>query len=126
MANKFKNEMEITLAGEKILLRPTFDNLAEMESKIGGLPYLAHKYGSGISKDENGKIAVSAKSLPPMTETAIMIYTNQAERKYTQEQIFEMCLADGVQVSIHFLSFLGKCTMGNKMAVEPSEAEKKS
>lgn len=127
MENKFKNEMEITLAGEVILLRPTFENLAAMESKLGGVAYLAYKFGQGIDI-ETGNIdqLASAKAMPSMTETAQIIFYNQAEKKYSLEEIYDLCLDEGVRVCAKAVLFLVKMTAGNKLQKEPSKRQKKS
>ena len=127
MENKFKNEMEIELAGEKILLRPNFENLAMMETKMGGVAYLAYKYGGGYDV-ETGKIdpAKAAKALPPLTDAAQIIYFNQAEKKYTLEEIHSMLLQTGIKACFSVVMFLARCTAGNKLAKEPSTKQKKS
>lgn len=127
MENVFKNEMEIELAGEKILLRPTFQNLASMESLLGGLPYLAFKYGKGFDV-ATGKTdqALSVKSMPPMTEVAQIVYLNQAEKKYTLEQVHDLVLGEGIKACASIVLYLVRCTAGNKLAKEPTERQKKS
>ena len=127
MENKFKNEMEIEIGGEKILLRPTFENLAAMESKMGGLAYLAFKYGQGIDVEtKTVNHLMSAKAMPPMTDTAQIIYFNQAEKKFTIEQIHELCLDEGIKVCAQAVLFLVRCSAGNKFAKEPTKRQKKS
>lgn len=127
MENKFKNEMEITVGGEKILLRPTFENLAAMESNLGGLPYLAFKFGQGVDIDSKKIDQIkSAKSMPSMTETAQIIFYNQAEKKYTLEQIFDLCIDHGISICAQIVLFLVRVSAGNKMQKEPSEKQKKS
>lgn len=127
MENKFKNEMEIEVGGEKILLRPTFENLAAMETKMGGLAYLAFKFGQGINLETKSvDQLISAKSMPSLTETAQIIYFNQAEKKFSQEEVFDLCLNEGIKVCAQAVLFLVKCSAGNKMQREPSERQKKS
>lgn len=127
MENKTRNEMMLDLAGEKILLRPTFDNLAAMESKMGGIAYLAFKFGGGV-EIASGKISqdAAAKAMPSMTDAAQIIYFNQAEKKFTQEEIFEMCLNTGLKVCAEVVMFLARVSAGNKFAVEPTDSQKKS
>ena len=125
--NQFRNEMVIDFGEEKILLRPTFENVAAMESDLGGVAYLAFKYGQGI--DINTKKVdpiASAKSLPPISEAAKIIYYNQAEKKFTLEQIFQMCLDVGLKCSAQAVMFLVRVTAGNKFAKPVSERQKKS
>jgi hypothetical protein len=142
MANKFRNELEITLGSEKILLRPTFENLAAMESDLGGVAFLSWKFSRGL-RMENGKVdpnsvnELSLKSLPSMTETAKIIYYNQAatkpedptQKKYSLEEIHQMVLEEGAGACKHVILFIGKVTAGDKTAQtidEMTPEEKKS
>lgn len=124
--NKFRNELEIEIAGQKILLRATFDNLAATESELGSLGYLAAKYGRGVEIGTDGRAKVNADVLPSMTSVAKMIYLNQAEKKFSQEEIFQLCLASGLQSSKFMLEYLALCTSGNRYQQEMTEGEKKS
>ncbi len=129
--NKFKNEMIVHAGGEEILLRPTFSNIAAMENAMGGVAWLAFKFGKGVevnTKDPNAKPdpEKSAKSLPTMTETAQIIFFNQAEPKFSQEEILELCLAEGIKICFQAVLFLVKVTAGNKLQVEPSDKQKKN
>ena len=127
MENKFRNEMLIKLAGEEILLRPTFENLAAMESKMGSIAYLAFKSGAKADLSKVNSPAEMIKCTPPATETAQIIYFNQAEHKFNLEQILEMVLDEGaVHAGMNIMPFLLKMTAGNKMQKQPSESEKKS
>jgi len=125
MENKFRNEMEIELAGEKILLRPTFENMSVMENALGSIGSLVYKYGKNIDVNNINESAM-IKSLPPMNETAQIIFFNQAEKKYTIDQIYQMCLDEGLKAGAQIMLFLVRCTSGNKMAKEPSEKQKKN
>lgn len=127
MENKFRNEMLINVGGEEILLRPTFKNIAAMENALGGVAYLAFKFGKGIDV-ETKKIdpEVSSKSLPTMTEAAQIVFYNQAEPNLSLEEVHELCLAEGIKVCFQVVLFLVKVTAGNKLAAEPSERQKKS
>ena len=128
MENKFRNELEIELAGEKLLLRPTFENIAAMETKLGGLAYLAWKFSRG-GRDP--------KFLPSLTECAEIIYLNQAannptdptKKKFSMEEIWEKVQAEGLGVIKPITIFLGRISAGNKMAPqvdELTEGQKKS
>lgn len=127
MENQFKNEMEITLAGEKILLRPTFENLAALETIMGGIPYLMWKFGKGydISKGVVDPEA-AAKALPGYTDCTQIIYTQQAERKYTREQVFELVKKEGVSIAPKLVLYITQVSRGNEFAQEPSKRQKKS
>lgn len=127
MENKFRNEMLITIGGEEILLRPTFKNIAAMENAMGGIAYLGYKYGKGVDVDTK-KIdpELSAKSLPPITEAAQIFFFNQAEPKFTQEEIYELCIQEGLKVCVQAVLFLVRVTAGNKLAPEITDKQKKN
>ena len=127
MENKFRNEMEIQVGPEKILLRPTFENIAATEANAGALQYLAVKASRGNKDPKKGLT---------MTEMAMIIYYNQAavssddvtKKKYSLEQIWELVMQEGLYLYQPILVFLARMTAGNKYANvdELSEAEKKS
>jgi len=134
--NKFRNEMEISLGETKILLRPTFENIAAMETVIGSVAYLTWKFSRGArlkdNKDSTVKTAVvtavQVQSMPSMTECAQIIYWNQAARKpedetqrlYSLEEIWEMIMQQGGNISVRVLEYLGKIMAGDK-ALEKDE-----
>lgn len=131
MENKYRNELEVKIGGETILLRPTFENIAAMEENIGGLSYLAWKYSRATGKDGQ------AKALPGLTECAKIIYFNQAatkpddptQKKLSLEEVWDLVSKEGVAVITPVLTFLGRITAGQKEDSEPkelSESEKKS
>lgn len=125
MENKFRNEMEIELAGEKILLRPTFENMSIMEGDLGSISSLVFKYGRNLDKTSLNENAMML-TLPPMSHTAKIIFYNQAEKKFTLDEIFDMCLSEGAKAGAQILLFLVRCTSGNKAAQNPSEKQKKN
>lgn len=129
MENKFRNEMEIVLGEHKILLRPTFENIAAMEANVGSVAYLGWKYSRGIRVDKDGKAdkgslnsADAVKALPPMSEAAQIIFYNQAAtkaddptlKKYSLEEIWDMVLQRGSPVVRDVFVFLGRITAGSK------------
>lgn len=137
MANKFRNELEIKLGSETILLRPTFENLSAMESEVGGIAYLGWKYsrGVGLGKKEVSEEAI--KSFPTLTETAKIIYHNQlatdpddsTKKKFSLEEIWDMVLVEGAACAKHVVLYIAKITAGDKMrdsTEEISDDEKKS
>jgi hypothetical protein len=138
MENKFRNELEITLGGEKILLRPTFENIAAMENNVGSVAYLTWKFSRGIRSVDGKSLASDAavRSMPSMNEAAKIIYYNQAAhkqgdptlKKYNLEEIWQLILEEGAGVAKHIILFLGRITAGNKAIDidELSEGEKKS
>jgi len=125
LENKFKNEMLLEVAGEQILLRPTFENIAQMETKMGSIASLAFKYGRNFKADSKDPLE-QMNSFPPISECAQIIYYNQAEKTFTQEEIFQKCLDEGIKVGSQVMLFLVRITAGNKMLKEPSEFQKKN
>lgn len=126
MENKFRNEMEISLGGQKILLRPSFENLAALESSAGGLLYLSWKASKALRKEGIG-----------MSEMAFIIYHCQAavnaedptKKFYSVEEIMEMVLKEGMTVLKPITVFLARCTAGNKTVddvSDMSDTQKKS
>lgn len=114
--------MEITLSGKKILLRPTFENVAAMESNMGGLAYITWKMA------KNGD---SAKALPSLTDCAKVVYFNQAKsnedgtKEHSLEEIWQMIQEDGLGITKDVLMFLGRIAAGNKAAEGMSDFKKK-
>jgi len=130
--------MVLKLGPEQILLRPTFENIAAMESTVGGVAYLGWKYSRGI-RLENGKPVVteqSIRALPPLTECAQIIFYNQAAtkpedptlKKFSLEEIWDLVLQEGTPVAKQVVQYLAGLTTGDKS--EPpkavSDEEKKS
>jgi hypothetical protein len=132
--NKFKNEMEITLGPEKILLRPTFENLAEMETNVGSVGYLSWKFSQGVRKNSDGSLDSSSlnsretiQSLPSLSEITQIIYYNQAERKFEKQDIYEMIVSEGAyrDCMIAVTIFIGKMLTGGQKFDEEELLEKK-
>ena len=131
MANKYKNEMEIKLGQETILLRPTFENISDMESNVGGLTYLAWKFSRGLAL---GGTQEAIKLMPSITELAQIIYYNQAARKeddltlrkYSLEDIWVLVQEEGIKLTKPVTEYLSVITAGNKNAAQLPESEKKS
>jgi hypothetical protein len=136
MENKFRNEMEINLAGQKILLRPTFENIAAMEANVGSLVHLVWKFSRGAVKSKS-VTEKSVASFPSLSECAQIIYYNQAAvkpedptlKKYSLEEIWDMVLDEGATACKGVVEFLGKMMAGRKVSPEElleAEEEKKS
>lgn len=125
MANKFKNEKEIKIGGESILLRPTFENLANMESKVGSIAHMAMK----LVNFNNGM-----KNVIGISEIATIIFYNQAAndpdfgtKPKSIGAIYDLVLEEGFYLVIPPLAeYVGGVTRGNKLEPELSEAQKKS
>lgn len=127
MENKFRNEMEIKCGSEKILLRPTFENIAATEANVGALQYLAVKSSRGIKDPKHGLT---------MSEIAQIIYFNQAatdpsdvtKKKFSLEQIWDLTMQEGLYLFKPILIFLARMTAGNKYSDLDgmTEEEKKS
>lgn len=142
MENKFRNELEITLAGKPILLRPTFENIAATEENVGSINYLTWKFSRGIrfkegKVDKNSLNTESAvKSIPSLSECAKIIYFNQAAtkpedpllKKYSLEEIWAMILEEGGGIPTKIIMYLGRITAGQKAEnmEELSDEQKKS
>lgn len=142
--NSARNEIVIKLAGEDILLRPTFENIAAMEANVGGVSYLGWKYSRGVRVKENGEADLASlvsetaiKSLPSMSEVAQIIYYNQAAtkpedstlRKYSLEEIWDKLLKNGIgTITRQVTIYLARLTAGDRLSVveDLSEEEKKS
>lgn len=137
MENKLRNELELTLGSEKILLRPTFENVAAMEANVGSVAYLGWKYSRGV-KIKDGKIEHNmndaVKALPSMAEAAQIIYYNQAAtkpedptlKKFSLEEIWELVLEEGASVTKTVVVYLTRLTSGQKQPPQVTEEEKKS
>lgn len=103
MANKFRNEKEIEVAGVKILLRPTFQNVADLENILGrGIPMLAYE--------------LSKRTIPKLTECALVVFHCQAEKKYTLEEIWDLVSSHGALITTDVLTFIAQITNGDKNA----------
>jgi len=114
MANKFRNELEIKVGDVNILLRPTFENCANLEAGLGyGLPMLAWR--------------LSKQQMPSMTDVAKVIYFCQAEKKLTLEQVWDLVMSEGVSITTDILRFTAQITAGDKTAsTSVPEAVKKN
>jgi len=111
--NPLKNEKIVDVGGEKILLRPTFENCANLEQALGfGLPMLAYN--------------LAQKKLPNMTDLAKVVYFCQAEKKLTLEQVWELVLKDGMAVATQVLEFVAIITAGDRSQPELTDSQKKS
>lgn len=133
--NPFKNEQLVTLGGQEILLRPTFENIATLETETYSLAYIAWLYGGGAAeavKDPvSGKVEITKKDkvIPPLTLSAKIIYLCQAEKCHDLETVFQMVLQEGIAVNSQVLKFISKITAGNKNVTpveELTENQKKS
>lgn len=138
--NKARNELVIKVGGKEILLRPTFENIAAMETNLGSVAYLGWKYSRGVTM-QNGKAVTTneaIKSIPSMTEVAQIIYYNQAStkpedsslKKYSLEEIWDMMLKNGAAGEIvrSIVMYLAQLTAGDKINTvdDLSQEEKKS
>lgn len=112
MANKHRNEYVIKVGEVEVLLRPTFENCANLESALGyGLPMLAFN--------------LSQKKMPPLTDLAKVIFFCQAEKKLTMASVWDLVLEEGVGITTQVLMFVGQVTAGDKTQVAVSESELK-
>lgn len=135
--NKFKNEFEITLGSEKLLLRPTFENMANTETHVGGLSYLAWKLSKGALRDTSGKVNIdmnaTVRGSLTLTECAQIIFFNQAashpddstKKLYSLEEIWEKVQAQGISVIAQVTMFIITMVGGQKNKIEESGPEEK-
>lgn len=146
MENKFRNELELKIGKAKILLRPTFSNIAALESNVGGISYLAWKFSRGLREQFQNKDKVdpdrtegAVKSLPTITEVAQIIYYCQAAHDPDEkgkplelEEIFKMIISQGtsIHLSAQITAFIGRMLAGDKFdeneVKEVTEEQKKS
>ena len=125
MENRVRNEMEIDLAGQKVLLRPTFENIASLESSHGSLAWLGWKFSRGLQ---------DGKNMPGLTDYAHIIYHCQAATKaedptkklYSLEEIWDLVQQSGVSLLQPMMIFIARITAGNKMVNELNDNQKKS
>jgi len=136
--NPFRNEAVIKLGAEEILLRPTFENIAAMESAVGAVSYLGWKYSKAhqlsVSKASLNDII---KASPPLSEIAQIIFYNQAathpddetKKKFSLEEIWSLVQHEGVRVVSPVVSYIATMVAGDKVT-KPEEnletEEKKS
>ena len=125
MANTYKNEKDITLNGVTITLRPSFENMANVESKLGSIAYIAWKFST---------FATNMKNLPGLSELTTIIYYFQAAHDkesgktlLSLEDVYNHVAAEGVfKMITPMLEFLSQCTAGNKAQPSVSDAVKKN
>lgn len=123
MENKFRNEMEIKLGDEKILLRPTFENCAALEAVAGSLAYLSWKFSKGFKRD-----------MPGLTDFAQIIYHCQAavdkddsnKKKLSLETIWELLQVEGAAIYEPLMRFMVRIAAGSKDRPTISETQKKT
>lgn len=110
MANKFRNEMVIKVGGVEILLRPTFENCANLEYALGyGIPMLAYN--------------LSKQKMPGLSDIAKVLFHCQADKKLTLEQVWDLVMVEGVAVTTQILMFVGQISAGDKTQVPASESD---
>lgn len=84
MANELRNEVEVELAGKKLLLRPTFGCLLEIESRTG-------KSIMQLVREIEGA-TLSIKDTVIIYEEA----TKAAERPLTSEEVIDLIQQVGI------------------------------
>lgn len=142
--NKHRNEIELKIGDKVILLRPTFENLAETESNVGGLSWLAWRFSRGVrvQQSEDGTVKPVAeitsetlKDQPSLTEIVKIVYYNQVKnesgrRELSLEQIFDLIVSTGSfkMVLMKVIVFIGQALSGGDFdeQAEVTEAEKKN
>lgn len=124
--NKLKNEYEVKLGEKVILLRPTFEALANVEGSLGSLAYLAWKFAASRN---------SPKHSIAFTDLCQIIYLCQAGKnredankpEYSLEDIWELMQSHGAfKVLSDITIFISMVTAGDRTAPDLSEAVKKN
>lgn len=132
--NIFKNETELKIGDETILIRPTFENLAEMESNVGSVTYLSWKFSQGVKKNRDGSVdrdslnsRETIQALPSLSEITEIIYYNQAEKKFSKEEIFRLIVENKAMqpMMIQVTIYIGKMLTGGGFDEEKLEEKKK-
>lgn len=104
--NKFRNEKLVKLGEAEILLRPTFKKIAQTEFKLGSI--------AGIAIKVSGEDKINSQF--PISMIAEIFFINQAEEKYSLDQIFDLVLEEGYQsCRAQVLEFLVLITAGKKV-----------
>jgi hypothetical protein len=118
--NKFRNEIQFELAGETIILRPTFNNLAKTETALGPIASIAIKMADA-KKPEEAQIPISSI-------VQIFFHNQNDENKKSLDELNDLCLDAGYlfckQKVMEFLLVVtgGKAAQKNNIITE----EKKS
>jgi translation initiation factor 2B subunit (eIF-2B alpha/beta/delta family) len=147
MTNPYRNEMQIKIGGEEILLRPTFENIAAMEAVMGSVAFLGWKYSRGARLQQESKAQESKaqeskaghvslenviRAMPGITELAQVIYFNQAahdpedstKKKFTLEEIWKLVSAEGVTITKEITLYISKiCAGSNEVDEVKAETE---
>ena len=116
MPNDMRNEMEIELLGETLLLRPTFEGICEMES-------VAELGVQGISTNlvrENASIKILAAVIWGGLVGA-------ENKKYTLKQVKDMVVEHGAyELLPQAIMFMHKAMQGNREQAKKKSAQAKN
>lgn len=108
--NTYKNEKVIKMGDVEILLRPTFQNCVSLEAVIeGGF--------SGLT------MRLFKSQMPGLTDITKVVYHCQAEKKYTEEEIWQLVMKEGMGISNQVLMFVAQITAGDKTVIEKKNVE---
>jgi hypothetical protein len=117
MINPLKNELEIELGAEKLLLRPSFENLAALEAQIGPLDSLSFS----LSRQTEDK-----PRLLSITESVRIIFHCQEPKNLSISEIHSLVMSAGIKARSQLYKFLLTITAGDDAAAEISEEQKKN
>lgn len=114
MANRLKGDIDIELGGKKLLLRPTFEGLIEIEDKAGtGLSQILHRF---VNKEWS------------MKHVAAVIYGglfHYGEKAPSFEQVGKQIVAQGVSKFLApSVMLISKSIAPDKDEQEPFEEKK--
>lgn len=106
-------------------MRPTFENIAAMESQVGSIAHIAWRFMEG---SRNPKQVLS------MTEVAKIIYLNQAatkegdptKKEMTLAEVWDLVLAEGIQCLNPILEYLSRVSAGNNFQADLTDSVKKN
>ncbi len=118
MVNKNKNELMLMLAGEEILLRPTFDSLTKTENEIGSIASLAVK----MSGEKINSLQI------PFSQIIKIFFLNQAQERAPKslETIYTLCTEEGYSnCFIQLIQFVLLMTAGQKTNENISKEQEK-
>lgn len=125
--NQVKNEYLLKIAGKEILLRPTFEALANIESAVGTLSHLSYRLAKGVT---------DLKHQLGFAEVCRIIFYSQSGQKvvnrapapeYGLEDIANLVKAEGLfSVIAQVTIYLGTVAAGDNMAPDLTENAKKN
>lgn len=109
-----KNEMELKLGEQVILVRATFDALQKFERAVGGI-------GAFIAP-------ITKTGFVNLSDAALLIYYTQATenaKQLSKQECFDLVMSIGIEITKDLMIWIAKLTAGNKKVDQAGDAEKK-